>query len=196
MRTDTERYATGSIILHWLIAINTLGLLASGLWMVGAIEVPGLMAIAFETYQLHKAFGVLVLLLTIVRIGWRLGARAPAPSATLGPMARRFAGGAHAALYILMLAVPLTGWLLVSASPLGLATSLFGVIDWPRLPVIAAADLETQAKAAHRWSSYLFGALVAVHVAAALKHQFIDRDGLIGRMWPFPTRRLNSGSNP
>ena len=95
-------------------------------------------------------------------------------------------------LYGLTLAVPLLGWAMVSASPLGIPTVPFGLFEWPNLPVIGASDdaaaIEAGFKFGHRTLAYIAAAVVALHVAAAFKHQFYDRDGLLSRMLPFGGR--------
>ena len=191
--TPRTRYTLVAILLHWSIAACLLGMLGSGLWMVRAIREPASQALAFEVYQLHKAFGLLVLVLTAVRLIWRLTHRPP-PLPAETPLWQRAASHAvHLALYGLTFAVPFAGWLMVSASPLGFPTVPFGLFEWPHLPVlglgIEADVLEGWLKLAHRWLAYVTAGLLVLHIGAALFHQFVERDGLIGRMgWGQATR--------
>ncbi|TDR93472.1 cytochrome b [Enterovirga rhinocerotis] len=183
------RYSALAIAFHWTIAVLVLGLIASGWWMTGAIRDPQRQAVAYDVYQLHKAFGLCVLLLTLARLGWRLGHRPPPLPAHMRPIERFGAHAAHVALYALTLAVPLLGWAMVSASPLGLPTVPFGLFEWPHLPVLGPQDdpasVEAGFKLGHEVLAYSAAALVVLHVAAALKHHFVDHDGLLGRMLPF-----------
>lgn len=186
------RYSATAIAFHWAIAILVIGLLASGWWMTGAIRDPARRALAYDVYQLHKAFGLCVLLLTVGRLAWRLTHRAPSLPAHMNALERLGAHVAHILLYGLTLAVPLLGWAMVSASPLGIPTVPFGLFEWPNLPVMGASDdaaaVEAGFKFGHKTLAYIAAAVVVLHVAAALKHQFYDRDGLLSRMLPFGGR--------
>jgi cytochrome b561 len=183
------RYTAVAIAFHWTIAALVLGMIASGWWMTGAIRDPARQALAYDVYQLHKALGLTVLLLTLGRLAWRLLHPAPPLPAHMRPVERFAAHAVHVALYGLTLAVPLLGWAMVSASPLGIPTVPFGLFEWPHLPVLPAgadpAAVEGSFKLGHKTLAYLAASLVALHVAAALKHQLVDRDGLLGRMIPF-----------
>ena len=186
---DSPRYTGTAIAFHWAIAVLVLGLIGSGWWMTGAIRDPARQAQAYEVYQLHKAFGLCVLLLTLGRLAWRLTHRPPPLPAHMNAFERIGAHGAHILLYGLTLAVPMLGWAMVSTSPLGFPTVPFGLFEWPHLPILGpnddAAAVEAGFKLGHKTLAYLAATLVVLHVAAALKHQFVDRDGLLGRMLPF-----------
>ena len=182
------RYSAMAIAFHWAIAILVLGLIGSGWWMTGAIRDPARQAVAYDVYQLHKAFGLCVLLLTLGRLAWRLTHRPPPLPAHMSAIERIGAHGAHVLLYALTIAVPMLGWAMVSTSPLGFPTVPFGLFEWPHLPLLRPGDdpatVEAGFKLGHEVLAYLAAALVALHVTAALKHQFVDRDGLLGRMLP------------
>lgn len=186
--SDRSRYTAMAIVFHWTIAVLVLGLIGSGWWMTGAIRDPARQAVAYDVYQLHKAFGLCVLLLTLGRLAWRIGHPPPPVPTHMRPFERLGAHAVHAALYGLTLVVPLLGWAMVSASPLGLPTVPFGLFEWPHLPIVPEgadpAPIEGVFKLGHEWLAYSAAALVVLHVAAALKHQFLDRDGLLGRMLP------------
>ena len=184
-----DRYTALAIVFHWTIALLVLGMIASGWWMTGAIRDPARQAFAYDVYQWHKAFGLMVLVVTLARLAWRIGHPAPPLPAHMNAVERFGAHAVHVALYALTLAVPMLGWAMVSASPLGIPTVPFGLFEVPHLPVVpAGADqgqIEHSFKLGHEVLAYSALALVALHVAAALKHQFVDRDGLLGRMIPF-----------
>ncbi len=179
------RYHAVSVALHWLIALGILALIAIGLAMTHLALAPML---KFQLYQLHKSIGVTVLLAVLVRILWRLGHRPP-PLPDLQRLEKAAALGMHALLYVLMVALPVTGWALVSVSPFNLPTVLYGLLPWPHLPVLATlkdkAPVETVLKFIHGKLGWLLLALVVLHAAAALRHHFILRDGVLWRMLPF-----------
>jgi len=184
----SPRYSLVAIALHWTIALAIFVLLAAGLWMTDAIKQPETRNFAFKVYQWHKALGLTVLVLTLVRIGWRLANPPPPPPASMTAFEKAASGLAHAGLYALMLALPLAGWAMVSASPLGFPTMIFGLFEWPHMPVIADLEdkksVEAVFKFTHKVLAYGAIALIGLHVAAALKHHFVNRDGVLARMVP------------
>ncbi len=186
--TKPQRYDAFAMLLHWATAAAVALLLVAGLWMSDAIKHPETRNFAFRVYQWHKALGLLVLVLTAVRIGWRLAHPPPPLPVGTGGIERFAAGVTHAAFYGLLLALPLTGWAMVSASPLGLPTIVFGLFEWPHLPMPGELDDKKAVEAAFKLSHHLLGfgmiALLALHVAAALKHQFFNRDAVLARMVP------------
>lgn len=173
-----NRYTAVAIALHWLIALAILCNFALGLYMADLSISPA----KLRLYSYHKWIGVTIFLLVLIRIAWRLSHPAPPLAATL-PAWQRFAAGiSHAGLYLLTLAIPLAGWLFSSAS--GFQTVYLGLLPIPDLidKDKAAADM---LKAAHWYLNLTMVVVVALHVAAALKHQFRDRDDVLGRMLPF-----------
>ncbi|MEC8457512.1 MAG: cytochrome b/b6 domain-containing protein, partial [Pseudomonadota bacterium] len=191
------RYSAVAVALHWVIALCILSMIPMGWWMTAAIEQPGSQAAAYRLFQLHKSIGFLILALTLVRIVWRLTHRPPALPAGMKRWEAFAAHATHAAFYALMLGLPLTGWLYVSAGwavsqdrALEVATRWFGLFPVPHLPGVA--ELATEARRAVAFSAMgahaamAWGAVVLVilHVGAALKHQFLDRDGVLARMVP------------
>ncbi|MEO1264227.1 MAG: cytochrome b [Pseudomonadota bacterium] len=185
-----RRYTTVAIALHWVIAFSIIAMLATGSWMVDALQVQATQALAFETYQFHKSLGLTVLVLSVARLAWRLFNPPPPMPEHMGGAQRFAAHATHVLFYALMIGMPLSGWAMVSASPLGLPTIVFGWFEWPHIAFLAAAEnkaaIEEQLKLAHLYAGYLMFALIVLHIAAALKHQFIDRDALLSRMSPIP----------
>lgn len=185
---DASRYTTVAIILHWMIAISIIGLIGAGLWMVEAIKKPETRALAFDVYQLHKSLGLTVLVLSVVRLLWRLAHPAPPLPAGMSSIERFGATFTHVAFYVLMIAMPLAGWVMVSASKFGLPTIVFGLFEWPHIAWIAALEgkepVEAAAKSAHKYMGYGLAALLALHVGAALKHHVVNRDDVLARMVP------------
>ena len=180
----TKRYTSVAISLHWLIAFFLIGLLAVGKYMTGLEETDPL---RYTLTQWHKSFGIAVLFLAVVRVLWRLTHKPPQlPVGT--PRFESVASHAtHMLMYLLMVVIPVSGWVFVSVSPLNLETLLFGVIPWPHISFLSAmADkeaLSVQAGQLHMWLANTLLLLVILHVCAALFHQLVQRDGLLSRMW-------------
>lgn len=175
---SAERYTPTAIALHWAIALLIFVAFPLGLYMTGLHLSP----LKLRLYAYHKWIGVTVLLLTTLRLLWRA---AHAPPQFVAGMPRWQSMAAHAAhdlLYLLALAVPVSGWLMSSA--LGVSVVWFGVLPLPDL-VGKDKELGELLKIVHEGFNYTLLALVALHVAGALKHQFIDRDGTLARMLPF-----------
>ena len=174
--TKDARYTGTAIALHWLLALALLGLLAMGAYMTSLPFSPS----RLKLYNWHKWAGILVLTLSVARLAWRLTHRPPADAA-MPAWQRRAAHAAHAALYLLFFAVPLAGWAYSSAA--GFPVVLFGV--WP-LPDLVGPDraLAETLKSVHGTLAWTLLALIVLHVAGAMKHQLIDRDGLLHRMLP------------
>lgn len=167
--------------LHWAIAVLVAVQLGVGLAMVWLVTDLGR---RFELYQLHKSLGVLVLTLVVVRLGWRCANPIlPTLPAGLSVLERRLAGLTHRGLYLLLFLLPLTGWIMASASPLGIPTIVFGLFRLPDA-VGPNANLEDLMKVAHGLLAVLLLLLTGLHVAAAVKHHFVLRDEVLLRMLP------------
>lgn len=174
---SAPRYTGTAIALHWLIAAGILGTFALGLYMHDLPFSPA----KLKLVAWHKWAGVTLFALACLRLAWRLGHRPPDLPDAMPPAQRRMAGVAHGALYVLMLAIPLSGWLMSSAK--GVPTVWFGVLPLPDLVARDAAQAETL-QALHQALNYTLLALVAAHAGAALKHHFVDRDDVLQRMLP------------
>lgn len=175
------RYTGLAITFHWLLAIAIIGAFGVGLYMTGLSMSPT----RLKLYNWHKWAGITILALSAARLLWRLSHKPPVlPEAVLARMPawqRSAHHGAHALLYLLFFAVPLVGWAYSSAA--GFPVVWFGVLPLPDF-VPADKALAEAIKPWHGWLAYALAALVVLHVAAALKHHFIDRDGLLSRMVP------------
>ena len=195
-RTRT-RYSSIAIILHWLIALGIVLMIPLGWWMSDHVTDPSQAARVFRAYQLHKSIGLTILVLSVARLLWRLTHRFPELPQHMPLWERAAARISHVLLYAIILIMPLTGWLYVSAGwnphmniPLPVPTLWFGLFQWPHLPGIAEASDTVRAQTASTaiaiHSTLAWGAvvLVAIHAAAALKHHIIDRDDVLTRMVP------------
>jgi len=176
-----QRYSAPAIALHWLLAAGIIGTFAAGWYLSGQ---PFSMA-KLKLINWHKWAGVTILALSLLRLVWRLTHRPPALPARIQsamPRWQRAAHhGVHHLLYLLFFAVPLLGWAASSAK--GFPIVWFGVLplpDW--VPV--NQELGKTLQGLHGWAAWSLVALAGLHVAAALKHHWIDRDGLLGRMSP------------
>lgn len=170
-------YTRTAIALHWLIALLILAALPLGLTMTGMDLSPQ----KLKFYAWHKWLGVTLFGLAALRLLWRAGHPAPPWPQTMPAWQRRAAHGLHWALYVLMLAIPLAGWLMSSAK--GFQTVYLGVLP---IPDLLAKDeaLGGILAGVHAALAYALIALLVVHVAAALKHHFIDGDDILRRMLP------------
>ncbi|MDO5623885.1 MAG: cytochrome b [Pseudomonadota bacterium] len=175
------RYTPVAIGLHWLLALALVGVFCVGLYMADLPFSPQ----KLKLFNWHKWAGVTILGLTALRLLWRLTHRPPPLPAAMQaamPAWQRVAHHAtHGLMYLLFFAVPLVGWAYSSAA--GFPVVLFGVLPLPDLLGTDKALAEV-IKPWHAWAAYALAVLVVLHVAAAVKHQFIDRDGLLARMLP------------
>ncbi|MDP3494947.1 MAG: cytochrome b/b6 domain-containing protein [Hyphomonadaceae bacterium] len=181
-----QRYTAVAIALHWAIALLIIGMIAVG-WIMEAMPGgPGSPKTAI--IQIHKSVGITILLLTIARIIWRIMNPPPAEP-PMPKLQSLLASSVHILLYVLMLAMPLTGWIMASAE-IGLHdTRYFWTVEMyvPGIPGLPAETREGIAEGfeqVHSNLAWVIIGLLVLHVAGAVKHQFIDKDGLLARMAP------------
>lgn len=177
----TGSYTRTAIALHWMIALIILVSFPVGLYMVDLALSPTKLKI----YSYHKWAGVTVFLLALVRVAWRATHAAPPLPDSVPRWQQAVANATHLLLYLLILAIPVSGWLMSSA--LGFQTVYFGVLPIPDL-LEKDKVLGEGLKFVHVFLNYTMAVLVAMHVGAALKHHLIDRDGVLARMLPFLSR--------
>lgn len=170
-----SRYTTPAIVLHWTIAVLIVGMLGVGTWMTDLKVSPTKISL----YTWHKWMGLTVLLLVLIRLGWRLRHSAPALPAGLPNWQLLAAKMSHIALYVLMLAMPITGWLQNSAA--GFPLTWFGLF---KVPALIARDKASFAfwQQTHEVLAMVLMVLIAVHLLAAIKHA-LARDGVFSRIW-------------
>lgn len=184
VRAETSRYTVVAIALHWLIALAIVALILVG-WNMG--DLPDDAPEKEALYQLHKSFGITVLVLTIARIAWRVLNPPPPLPDDMKDWERTLSKVTHYGFYALMLAMPLTGWALVStAYEFDVATVLFGVVSWPDLPLGFLANETGYAvvEFVHSKLAWVAIGLIVLHVAGALKHEFGPETGVFTRMLP------------
>ncbi len=179
--SPAARYTLTAIALHWVLAVAILSAFGVGLYIEGLPFSPA----KLKLINWHKWAGVTILALSVLRLLWRLTHRPPALPARIEsamPGWQRAAHhGTHHLMYLLFFAVPLLGWAYSSAK--GFPIVWFGVLPLPDL-VAPNPELAEVIKPLHGLAAWGLIGLVALHVGAALKHQFIDRDGLLERMRP------------
>ena len=180
-----NRYTRVAVALHWAIAACILFNLVTGFFMEG-LKGPAKHIVV----SLHASSGLTVLALSLVRIVWRLTHRPPPLDAHLSRLEKLLAEGVHGLLYVLMLAVPLAGWAISSASTRkGAGAALWLLMPLPKiglldaLPMAQKVAAHDSAVSAHQAGAWILLGLLAAHVAGALKHQFIDRQPQFARMW-------------
>ena len=175
-RNSSQHFGLFSILLHWLMALSIYAMFALGLWMVGLGYYDSWYRSAPE---IHKGIGVLLFAALMLRLGWRLYSPPPSPLAHYSPQMRRAASAAHWLLYLLLLTLLVSGYLISTAD--GKPLSVFG---WFHLPaLLSQAGLQADlAGDVHLWLAWSLVLISALHALAALKHHFIDRDMTLKRM--------------
>ncbi len=187
-RNTLLRYGNVAMAFHWLIAALIVANLGLGLWFGEFMTRHD--PLLFPVVQIHKSIGLTVLVLSVLRLGWRLINPVPALPRGMSAWMRVMAHLSHFGLYFLMIVIPLTGWLLVSASPLGNPTNYFFLFNWPNLPLFTGMTREALHPVHELFSTthvvlaWLSIAAVLLHVGAALYHHFLRRDDVLRRMLP------------
>ena len=177
MSLSKTRYTLTAIALHWLMALLLIVLVGVGLYMH---ELP-LSPWKLKIYSWHKWGGVTAFILVSARLGWRFTHHPPALPDTMPPLMRLAAHAGHGLLYLLMIAIPLSGWLMSSAK--GFQTVYFGILPIPDL-VDKNKELGELLREVHETLNFLLIALVVGHAGAAVKHHLVDKDDVLTRMLP------------
>ena len=177
LRNTTSSYGALAKILHWSMGIIFIGLIPLGLWMSG-LESSDL---KWTVYGLHKSLGITILGLVALRIGWRLINTTPRMPVDSASWEIRAAKLTHLSLYVLMLAMPLSGWVMSSAG--GHAVTFFSLFGLPEI-VEKNPDLGKLAWNAHGYLGYVAIGFISLHILAALYHHLFKRDDILTRMLP------------
>ncbi len=177
-----KRYSGVAMLLHWAIAV-----LVIMNWQIAeqAEKLSG--PLRGEVMNYHKAWGITILVLTLIRLAWRLAHPSVVRTRDLPPWERVLAKTVHVTFYVLLIALPLGGWL--ANSLMDRTIDFFGLFTIPALPVGSDKGLGGAIFDLHETGAKFMLLLVLLHVAGALKHTLIDRDGTLWRMLPFGTPR-------
>lgn len=182
MFTFHPSYNTVAKCLHWIIALAIIAMLVIGWTMTNIENGPA----KFALFQWHKSIGITILLLSIFRLIWRLTHKTPPLPSTMPDWEKYAAEIVHFLFYVLIIGIPLTGWILISTSPY--PTLFYGLFPWPNLPVLP--NLESKKEIGdsfaqiHAVLAYLTVVLLVLHVGAAWKHHLFDHDDVLLRMAP------------
>ncbi|MCE5231967.1 MAG: cytochrome b [Mizugakiibacter sp.] len=188
LRSSDARWGALAQFFHWTVALLIVAQGAIGLSMVEMATTPA----KVKVYALHKSIGLTVLALALLRLAWRAADRRPADPPAMPRWQVRASRLTHAALYALILAIPLSGWLFNSAANFPL--SWFGLLHVPSLTAGADPALKALARGTHEALFWILAAVLALHVGAALKHHLADRDDVLARMLPWRTRRASASA--
>ena len=192
-----DRYTSVAIALHWLIALAIVGMILAGWWMTKAIDDPKSQVTAFFVYQMHKSTGLTILVLSLFRLALRLMHKVPPLPAAMPAWEKFAARGTHVLFYVIMIGMPLSGWLYASTGwnvekghAFNVPTIWYGLFQVPHIPGLIELPNEQRAAIAnlfmitHEKLAWFTIALLALHVGAALKHHLFDRDDVLTRMLP------------
>ncbi|MGH8077097.1 MAG: cytochrome b [Lysobacter sp.] len=185
LKNTADRWGPVSQLLHWTIFLLIAAIAVLGLFMVDLPNNPQ----KIKLYTLHKSLGLTVLALVMLRLAWRMVAGAPHPVAGTPSWQERIATLTHGAMYVLMFALPLTGWVLNSAA--GYPLRWFGLFNLPRI-VATDQDLHELAESLHENGFWVLLALVIAHASAAFYHHLFQHDATLTRMLP----RRRAGALP
>lgn len=177
LKNTENSYGMVTLILHWGMAVIIVALLVLGLYMTRVPVSP----LKFKLYGWHKEVGILILMLAMIRVVWWSANILPVLPATLPRWQKMAAHAVHAAFYVFMFLLPLSGWLMSSAA--GFPVSFFGWFLLPDL-ITPHEGWRVLLSETHEWLGYGLIATFCAHVGAALKHHFINKDNILRRMLP------------
>lgn len=184
LRNSVDRWGLPSKLLHWCIAVIVIGMLAFGIYIDRFVKD---VYEAFDLIQMHKSWGFVIFCLVAVRITWRFAAGVPELPESVPSWQVLASRASHFLLYALMIVMPVSGWLYASASEsqelFGIRNMVFGLFELPDPFTPGSKDLADRFRSVHGAASKLLILLAVVHIAAALKHHFVDRDSVLRRMW-------------
>ena len=178
LKNSPEKFGAVTKTFHWLTSITVITLLCVGIYMVRADKDASLINI----YGLHKSFGICVLTVTFLRVLWHVYSKKPPLVAGMAVWERFAAHAGHTFLYLCLIGMPLSGWAMSSA--FGRQVKVFGLGPLPDLVAKNQDTAETLA-AVHEYLAYALIAMIVLHMGAALKHHFIEKDATLKRMLPF-----------
>lgn len=183
--TSIKTYDRVAVAMHWIVAASLLVSVILGL-IIGNVEESDATE---QALSIHKSFGIIIFVLMLVRLAWRVTHTAPPLPANMPAYQRVGAALTHGLLYFTLLVMPIAGYIAVAAR--GRETRFFGLFDVPQLTPLSRM-LSQNATTVHIYGQFLIYALLAAHIGAALYHQLIVKDDILGRMWPRRTAEKNT----
>lgn len=184
-----DQYGLVAKSLHWLMAAAFISQIGIGVTMM---LLPLTDPRTFSLFQTHKSLGVVLFLATLLRLGWRIWDKPPALPADMPRWQHHAARALHYGLYFAFLAMPLLGWVIVSASPYGIPTIVFDLVELPHLAFVVTSPHKAAIGAAASWAHWALAWAVSLmimgHIGAALLHHFVLKDDVLRRMLPFASR--------
>jgi len=180
LANSERRYGAVAMTLHWLMALLLVALVALGLYMVSLPDV-GFDKKKISLILYHKQLGILALVLAALRLAWRVRNVLPRLVASIPDWQKVAARFVHLSFYAVMFALPLTGWIMSSAT--GIPVSFFGLFQLPDLVPYSERVFRTFIEV-HKWLGYALILLIAVHAGAALRHHWVSRDDTLKKMLP------------
>tara|TARA_R110002110_G_scaffold984_3_gene3795 strand:- start:2030 stop:2626 length:597 start_codon:yes stop_codon:yes gene_type:complete len=185
LKNSIQSYGIVAMTLHWIMAVCFFGQIGIGIAMT---NLPLTDPRTFPLYQTHKSLGILLFCLAVLRLVWRLSDAPPALPSQMPLWQVRASKAVHLGLYASFIVMPLLGWVIVSASPYGIPTYFFGLVQLPHLAFVvespARQSIGDAASYAHWALAWAVSFLILGHIGAALWHHFRDRDDVLRRMLP------------
>lgn len=179
--SSSSQYNPVLVALHWLMALGFIAMLTSGFILeYGSLEGP----IKGQFYFLHKSGGFLLIIAFVLRVLTRALTHIPPMPQNFAKLEILAAKAGHFALYALMIALPMTGWVMVSTSTSSTGTSFFGLFEWPHLPGLTGEkDIGKTARAFHAYVAFGICGVLVAHIGAVIKHAIADHTNLLKRIW-------------
>jgi len=185
---ESKRYTSVAIAFHWGIAALLVGMVFYGWWMEGLRDAANEGEVSFATvqsaYNWHKTTGIAILVLSLARLGWRFTHKVPPLPPHMNAFERVAARFTHVGFYAVMIGAPIGGYITASSYGDLFPILLFNEIALPKLPVPQTEAFQQLSGSAHGAGGWVILVLLALHAGAALKHHFVDRDGVLQRMIP------------
>lgn len=178
LRNTTERYGSAMKFFHWTLSILIIGMLLLGL-VISQVHSRHL---AGSLITWHKSIGLTILGLMVLRTIWRLSSKRPRLPASIPVWQKRLAEGLHFVLYLVIFSILLSGWIMSGAG--GHKTQFFGLFD-ATFPISKNVPLEALGGKIHELLAWVITGLLVLHIVGALKHHFVDKDGVLRNMLPF-----------
>lgn len=190
LRNSTDGWGWLARVLHWVMALAIIGLLAVGFYMVEVLgDDSDSLLLRLQLTQTHKSIGFTVFFLALLRVIWRAVNPTPRLPSDMSKLEKALAHGGHTAIYLLMFALPISGWLMATSSPLNdpdayipIKNMVFGLFEMPDPYAKGDKTISEFWGSVHAYSAAILAVLLLAHVGAALKHHFVNRDTVLRRM--------------